>query len=73
MDVKLWGRMSWVLMLHHIKLVINPDDFRTKIMWYTTNINQKYLIRSIIHCLSFTFLCFRPENARLHLHENILE
>jgi hypothetical protein len=73
MDVKLWGRMSWVLMQHHIKLVISPDDFNTKIQWYTTDAKQKYLIRTITHCFSVMFLCLRPENARLYLYENIFE
>jgi hypothetical protein len=30
MDIKVWGRMSWVFMQHHIKAVINPDAFNTK-------------------------------------------
>ena len=47
-------------MQNHIKLVTSPDDFNTKKQRYATDTKQKYLIRSIIHCLCFMFLCPRP-------------
>jgi hypothetical protein len=58
-----WERVSWVLMQHHIKAVINLDAFNTKTQVEVTDTKQKYLFRYIIHCLSFMILCPRPKMA----------